>query len=98
MAWARGTYSPRSRRLPSNWPALRKQVLARDGYRCCHVENNLRCTDAATDVDHIFHGDNHDPMNLQALCAYHHRIKSSREGHAARPKMRRPVEPHPGIC
>jgi hypothetical protein len=38
----------------------------------------------ASDVDHIEHGDNHNPSNLQALCRFHHARKSAREGAQAK--------------
>lgn len=74
--------STRRQRLPNNWPQLRAEVLHRDSFRCQWISPafNSLCGDEATDVDHIIHGDNHHPSNLQALCAYHHRQKSGSEG------------------
>lgn len=62
------------------------------------------CGKTATDVDHIEPGDNHRDANLQALCKYHHGIKSGGEGGRAsqqkkqeiRNRFRR-VEKHPGL-
>lgn len=69
--------SNRRQRLPSNWSTLRAHVLERDAHQC-------RCGAPATDVDHVLAGDNHDPTNLEAICARCHRAKSSAEGNAAR--------------
>jgi 5-methylcytosine-specific restriction endonuclease McrA len=64
--------------LPANWPALRRQVLARDDYTC------QRCGDHAFEVDHVQAGDDHSLDNLQSLCEPCHARKSGREGRAAR--------------
>ena len=98
LAWET---SDRRQRLPDDWPVRRASVLRRDGYRCVALLADAeRCVEAATDVDHIEPGDNHDLTNLQALCHWHHIRKSAREGHAAnrarnRPRRRRPDKPHP---
>jgi 5-methylcytosine-specific restriction endonuclease McrA len=50
------------------WKAIRKVVLARDGYRCvvCGKGGQL-------DVDHIDpHGPAYDPRNLQTICRADH--------------------------
>lgn len=89
MAW--GT-SNRRQRLPSNWPALRVLVLQRDGYQCVALlVDGVRCTEPATDVDHIKAGEDHSLINLQALCSWHHARKSAREGHEANRAKARPV-------
>jgi len=94
--------SDRRSRLPSDWKATRRTVLARDGYRCCAVlVDGTRCAEAGTDVDHIIAGDDHSLTNLQLLCRWHHARKSTAEGHAARaarprPGRQRPERPHPG--
>lgn len=99
MAWST---SNRRQRLPKDWPVRRASVLQRDGYRCVAVlVDGERCTESATDVDHIKPGDDHSLTNLQALCRWHHARKSAREGHEARgavrrPSRRRPEAPHPG--
>ncbi len=88
--------SDRRRRLPGNWESeLRPAVLRRDGHRCqVRLE---RCTGLASEVDHVRAGDDHSLINLQAACGPCHRMKSSREGSAARPSMFRPAEEHPGL-
>ena len=58
-----------------NWLTLKQGVLRRDGYRCTHVENGVRCT--ATEQLEVHHVDG-DPSNnrlenLTTLCAWHHR-------------------------
>lgn len=94
--WADST---RRDQLPDDWPALRRAVLERDGYRCRWDEDGPRCGHPANQVDHIEPGDDHRLTNLQALCQHHHGIKSSREGNAARWAVRRqrPAERHPGL-
>lgn len=93
--------SNRGDRLPRNWRRIRAIVLERAGYRCewIRVDTGERCTEVATDVDHILAGDNHSLNNLQALCRYHHAKKSSREGAAAASRKRirrvREAEQHP---
>lgn len=60
-------------------------VLARDEYKCQHVreDTGVLCGRWANQVDHVVnHAEGGDDSlgNLQALCAYHHRVKSAREG------------------
>lgn len=90
--------STRRQRLPRDWPAIRRRILARDGWRCTWHDEGGRCTAPAGQVDHVHPGDNHDDANLAALCDMHHRAKSAREGNAARNvhRLARPNEPHPG--
>ena len=92
--------SGRRVRLPSNWRAIRAAVLRRDGHQCTWVQDGQRCTQQATEVDHIRPmTDDHTLESLRSLCAMHHGKKSSAEGHAARWAIReaRPKEPHPGM-
>ena len=93
--------STRRSRLPKDWPAIRARILKRDDYRCTWVDYGKRCDGEANQVDHIQRGDNHDPSNLRALCAWHHARKTGSEGGiAARGKRltaRRPPERHPGL-
>jgi 5-methylcytosine-specific restriction endonuclease McrA len=98
MAWETST---RRQRLPRNWKSLRTSVLIRDR-RLCQVlsdDTGFICGQPATEVDHITAGDDHSLSNLQAICTWHHRRKSSAEGNAAKVKWesryRRP-ESHPG--
>lgn len=96
--------SDRRSRLPANWSVLRKRILRRDGYQCTHRdEDGVRCTEIATDVDHIRPGDDHSELNLRSLCGGHHRKKSSSEGAAAAYAKRKKIansfkryEGHPG--
>lgn len=90
--WAGST---RRDRLPDDWPDRRLAVLERDGWRC--QIRGPRCVGQATDADHIETGDNHHLANLQAACGPCHASKSGQEGAAARPRLARPPEPHPGI-
>ena len=96
--------SDRRSRLPANWPQLRARVLRRDKHRCTWIENNERCPNKATDVDHRRAGDDHSESNLRSLCADHHKRKSGQEGAAAIAAKRkknaqkfRRDEPHPGF-
>lgn len=93
--WAGST---RRDELPADWPAIRDAVLERDHHRCRWFEGGRYCARWANQVDHIRPGSDHSPTNLQALCADHHAIKSSREGNAAPRVTRwRPAERHPGL-
>lgn len=94
MAWT----SRRRGELPSNWNSLRRLVLERDRW-ICQIQGP-GCSRTATDVDHIRRGDNHDPRNLQSLCAACHKAKTQRESAEAIRRRRelrlRPAEKHPG--
>lgn len=82
----------RKSRLPKEWRKIRLYILERDN-RVCYICG----MPGADQVDHMIAGDNHSETNLAAIhddpC---HRLKSAREGHAARPKKTRPREQHPG--
>jgi 5-methylcytosine-specific restriction enzyme A len=92
-------HSTRKARLPADWPTLRQLVKRRAKGICEHTTaDGVRCKTYGTDCDHITAGDDHRLVNLQWLCAYHHRAKSSAEGNAARPRERRPTEQHPGLA
>lgn len=101
-AWSGST---RRRRLPPDWPARRQLAAARAGGRCewwrvlaeLGWRDDPACSRPGTDADHIHRGDDHRPQNLAWICGPHHDLKSSREGAAARPRLNRPTEPHPGI-
>jgi 5-methylcytosine-specific restriction endonuclease McrA len=86
MAWES---SNRRQELPKNWATLRAKVLKRDGHQCTERDPNtgLRCTEHATDVDHISPGNDHSMTNLRALCQWHHRRKSGIEGGQARQRQ-----------
>ena len=92
--------SRRKAELPPDWASvIRPRILARDGHQCTELDDGVRCTYRASDVDHI--GDKHDHRdeNLRALCDWHHKKRSSAQGNAARrriPERRRP-EKHPGL-
>ena len=91
--------STRKRTLPTNWRAIRKRVLHRDGGRCTWITNRQRCTEPARDVDHIDRRGGDDDSNLRSLCPWHHGRKSSAEGNASRRRLttKRPREAHPGL-
>ena len=103
MTW--DSSSRRRKELPPDWEKVRKRVLRRDNFVCQHEDVNTGdiCGEYASEVDHIRRGNNHDESNLQSLCTYHHRRKSSAEGAEAVAKKRveienrfRRSEPHPG--
>ncbi len=97
--------SGRRHELPPKWAAIRRRILRRDEHRCT-VRNvyDERCSEPATDVDHIRPGNDHSDSNLRSVCEWHHNRKSGREGAAARAanwrrndrKYRR-SETHPGL-
>lgn len=97
MAWSRANVSPRKAQLPAGWFKIRQVVLARDDYQCTAIENNMRCDQRATDVDHVDRGGGDDESNLRSLCRHHHMQRTSQQGHDAKPKRTRPTEVHPGI-
>lgn len=92
--------STRRKRLPAGWASvIVPRILARDHGRC------YLCGQLGADtVDHIRPGDDHRDSNLAAVHDHApphcHRLKSSREGNAARAARqgagRHPVERHPG--
>lgn len=87
--------------LPSNWKRVRAEILDRDGHECQWPDGARVCGALATDVDHIGDPADHSHGNLRALCAPHHKARTSRQGNASRwsPKRtgRRPPEAHPGL-
>jgi len=110
--------SDRRSTLPSNWPAIRRPILRRDGRRCTWLgdldadgrpaeymaggyDHAQRCTEHATDVDHIGDRLDHRPQNLRSLCGRHHRHRSTLQGVVAKAQRaalrRRPEQPHPGL-
>lgn len=99
MAWNGST---RRSRLPKNWPAIRRRIVRRDGGVCtARYSDGRRCELPGTDVDHVAPGDDHRDENLQLLCTWHHRQKSSSEGGTAaaltRPSVHRPPSTHPAL-
>jgi 5-methylcytosine-specific restriction protein A len=94
--WADST---RSSRLPANWPRIVQQIKTRDRGRCrsCGITCAylLRGKWRGGQVDHIQHGDDHHPANLQLLCNPCHTAKTQAEAND-RPRRTRTPEPHPG--
>lgn len=89
--------STRRQRLPADWSTpggCCDQVLGAPDGRVCKLRYD-GCAGYATQVDHIKAGDDHSRGNLQSVCEHCHRIKSGREGAAARPRQTRRVEQHP---
>ncbi|ALJ22060.1 hypothetical protein AOA12_20060 [Microbacterium sp. No. 7] len=101
MAWST---SRRKSQLPPDWDTvIRPAILKRDRHRCQHIryDTGQKCGAYANQVDHVNQQRNHDhsPSNLQSLCEYHHRVKSSAEGGRAAQKRRRTATKrrHPGL-
>lgn len=84
--------SDRRARLPRNWATLRRSVMQRAGWQCewMRADTGQRCPEVASDCDHVIPGDDHSPSNLQALCGYHHGVKSGRDGGLAAAASRKP--------
>ncbi|GGN40200.1 hypothetical protein GCM10010109_68990 [Actinoplanes campanulatus] len=96
--------SDRRQRLPQNWPSIQRRILKNAEFRCTVRTEGKRCTEQATEVDHIRAGDDHRDSNLRAICGWHHQQKSSREGGEAYAANRRRqaakfkrTEAHPGL-
>ena len=95
--------SRRKETLPDDWEdVIRPAILRRDKYRCRHVRVDTQrpCGAYANQVDHIDQSrrQDHSPANLQSLCEYHHRVKSSAEGgNAAAGRRKAARRRHPGI-
>lgn len=106
--------SRRKAELPPDWEQRRRLCLANANGRCqARVDDGQgwewptpewigpddRCIQTATDADHRSNRNNHD--DLQALCPYHHGVKTQRESAAgraaARRKLRLPIEKPPGL-
>lgn len=92
MPWSTST---RRSDLPSDWPAIRRRVLARDRHTC------QACGARANEVDHIADRLDHAMPNLRSLCFPCHRRKTVAEAHESmrqqRAKAKHPVEQHPGL-
>jgi hypothetical protein len=88
--------SKRRQELPPDWPAIHNEVMT-DAGGVCEMPG---CSNPATDVDHKRRGNDHRRSNLQALCATHHKRKTSAEGNARKRELRalrkRPQGRHPG--
>lgn len=99
-----GSQGRRSAPLPKDWPRIRRRILKRDGWKCQReLATGGRCSEPATDVDHIIPaalGGGDEAGNLEALCRWHHNQKTGREASAfahAKPPRARPQETHPGL-
>jgi 5-methylcytosine-specific restriction protein A len=84
--------------LPDDWEKRRLDVLARDDFRCVwKLPSGARCSNPATDVDHIGSRWNHSLRNLRSLCGPHHDKRTALQGNAAKPTLppRKPPEVKP---
>ena len=79
MAWET---SNRRSRLPRDWEARRRIVIARGNGRCQATVGGVRCPAEGTEVDHICAGDDHSLTNLQLLCKACHAWKTRGEATA----------------
>lgn len=93
MAW---DSSERARELPPDWSRRRLRVLRRAEWTCeaTRSDTGRRCWSPATDVDHIIRGRDHHLENLQALCGWHHLLKTAVEAATGRVIARRSRYPH----
>jgi len=98
MAFSRGR-SRRATQLPPDWVTRRARILHRDGHRCTFLVAGVRCGAQATDVHHLDTGGSrdHSDGNLTSLCGPHHAHLTARQGQAARVRLTRTPEPHPGL-
>jgi len=89
--------SSRRARLPADWQWRRRQVFAVHG-DVCHV-----CElPGADEVDHVVAGDDHRLANLRPIHSWRtpqrcHVAKTAAEALAARPRLHRDRESHPGL-
>ena len=101
MAWSNKAVSERRKRLPRNWTQLRRRRLEIDGYQCVAIraDTGERCSDRATDVDHLVEmSDDHRIEALQSLCSHHHDAKTAAAaGRASAQKRKKPQPRHPGV-
>lgn len=93
-----GRWSSSNRRaqLPTDWAKRRAQVKARAHGRCQAEQHVDTCDGIGTDCDHIADPNDHSLDNLQWLSGPCHKAKTQAEAQAAKPKRKRPAEPHPG--
>lgn len=94
--------SRRKQSLPADWQTRREATFRRDGYQCTatRADTGERCTERATDCDHVDQTRNwdHSPANLTSLCSHHHATKSSSEGGRAKAaRDRATTRRHPGL-
>lgn len=91
--------SQRKSELPADWQSrIRPAIIARDSSRCRWIESGRRCAAQGTDVDHVGDKDDHSLSNLRLLCSFHHKKRTSAQGHAAKKaRAERNVERHPGL-
>lgn len=91
--------SDRRARLPADWSARRHRIWVRDKGLCQwpDVVTGALCRRAGREVDHRARGDNHHESNLWVLCGPHHDAKTQAEAQAARVKLHREPEAHPGL-
>lgn len=100
--WSGRSATSRHDELPPDWPAIRAEVLDRDGHRCVWIlPSGARCPNAATEVDHIGSKNVHEKWNLRSLCSPHHAKRTAIQGmqeaaaRRALPPRRRAARDHP---
>ena len=92
MAWET---SNRRGRLPRDWEARRRIVIARDRGRCQATIGGAQCSSEGTEVDHICAGDDHSLTNLQLLCKACHAWKTRGEAVAGNRAKRKKAKMKP---
>lgn len=93
-----GRWSGNRRPYSKEWHRVRALVKRRSGGQCEHTTQGMRCTNIATDVDHIVNlksGGTDTLDNAQHLCRQHHQIKTQAEATQARAKAARYLAPEP---
>jgi hypothetical protein len=87
---------------PVGWKQIRRRILERDGWQCTWTNHTgQRCTEAATEVDHLGDPDDHNLDNLATKCHSHHASKTGHQAAAARwsrvRALRARPQRHPGL-
>lgn len=96
MAWK--SKSSRTVPLPKDWWRLRAKRLKMDGHRCVRIREDTgqRCTEKATDVNHIGEPHDHRIEMLESLCSWHHNQETGRQG-GSRVRQAKKFVSHPGL-
>lgn len=99
--WSGNSATNRKDELPDDWAQVRREILDRDGGRCVeNLPSGTRCSNLATDVDHVGSKWDNSPANLRSLCGPHHAKKTAKDAaqEAARLRAtppRRKQQKHP---
>ena len=94
MPWST---SNRRSQLPPGWSNRIVPAIRRRDHTCRWPTDTGVCGAPGRDVDHKGDPHDHRPENLWLLCGPHHDAKTKGEAMAARPRLARPAEKHPGL-